>query len=235
MSYITLSEIDTKQITFGIPKPVGDHGGKMIYVNHAKKPLVFATPALTAPFGLNDWDNTKFSIDLSANPNDELIRKIKEIEGIIIDEAFNNSAGWLKKKYANREVVAELFSSCIKYPKDKLTGEVSDKYNPTVKFQLPFKNGQFECEAYDANRELIEISKETVVKGSKINVIAQVSAIWVSAGKFGCTFKVHQLKISPPRRIAGFCFINDEDEEKEVTASLSPCGDLDLDGDENEV
>jgi hypothetical protein len=219
MSYLNISEIDVSQITFGDPKPIGEHGGKMIYLNHAKKPLVFVTPALMAPFGLNDWDNTKFSIDLSVGNQGEqgdLLKKIKDIENLVIDEAFANSSAWLKKKYASREVVAELLTSVVKYPKDKLTGEVTDKYNPTIKFHLPYKNGAFDCEAYNAQRELMDISKDSIPKGSKINVIAQLSVIWVAGGKFGCTIKIHQLKVAPPHRIAGYCFIQDEDEEVEA-------------------
>jgi hypothetical protein len=210
--------IDASSITFNPPRAL-DNGSRVIYMKHGKttkNTLVFVTPQLNAPFGLTDWDMTKFSIDLSVGNNPDaqiLVDKIKEVESNIIDFAYENSMSWFKKKYTSREVVAELFTSAIKYPKDRDTGEISSKYPPTIKFTLPFRAGKFECEAYNCSKEPIEISKENLPKGSKINVIAQAAMIWIAGNKFGMTFKAMQVKVAPPKRITGFAFLEDSDEE----------------------
>lgn len=214
-NYVTPSDIDTSAITFSAPKSL-DNGGKFVYLSHHKKMLVFVTPTMNAPFGMNDWEQTKFSIDLTVDESEDnelLLSKIREIETKVIDEAFANSMTWFKKKITNRDVIEELFTSSIKYSKDKETGEISTKYRPTIKFQLPFKNGTFDCEAYNAKKEAFEINKDTLAKGSKVNIIASCS-IWISGPKFGCTLKAMQLKVNPPRKIAGFAFVQDSDDEE---------------------
>jgi hypothetical protein len=211
--------IDVGSITFNQPKAL-DNGSRMINMKLPNNTtLVFVTPQLNAPFGLTDWDNIKFSVDLSVGTGHDamvLVEKIKEIESKIIDFAYENSMSWFKKKYTNREVVAELFTSAIKYPKDRDTGEISTKFPPTIKFTLPFRAGKFDCEAYNCSREPVEISKETIPKGSKINVIAQATTIWIAGNKFGVSLKAMQLKVALPKRITGFAFVDDSDEESDV-------------------
>ena len=60
-------------------------------------------------------------------------------------------------------------------------------------------------------------------KRSHVNAIVQCVGIWVAGTKFGCSWKVLQMKITPPSTIKGYAFkeiddkvekdIDDDDEE----------------------
>ncbi|KAG1653616.1 hypothetical protein FOA52_011851 [Chlamydomonas sp. UWO 241] len=192
-----------------------DNGGKIIYMQHNNTNAIFKTPVMTAPFGLSDWDNTRFSVDLSMNADVEAFRtKMLEFEDYVIDAAQKNSMAWFKKQYT-RDVVKELFSSAIRYPKDKDTGDVSDKYPPTMKLQVPHKNGRFACDAYDYAKETMEITKETLSKGSRVSAIVHASGVWVAGSKFGVTYKIVQMKIATNNMgiLDKYAFIDDSDDE----------------------
>jgi hypothetical protein len=205
-----LSEISPDNITFG-PLKTLDIGGKMIGFYHNKKPLIFATPPCNIPFGITDWENTKFSINMTLADDDGLLKTIKEIEQKIIAEAVANSKVWFKKQMS-ADVMEELFTSSIKYSKDKNTGENS-KYRPTLKVTLPYKNGQFDCQAYNNKKESIQISKETIPKGSTLEGILSYSTIWFTGGnKFVGSLKFMQLKVTPGKSDAKYAFIDDEDD-----------------------
>lgn len=209
---MTPADIDVSLITFGDIKTL-DSGMKTVYLNyHNRAPIVFVTSALTSPFGLTCWEGSKYSIDLSVNTDPEstaLFNKLKEIEERVLDEASSKSAQWFKKTQSVA-ILKELFSSPVKFPKD-------EKYKPTVKFTVPYKaaSGLFDCDAYNNKKEKIDIAKETITAGSKINVIGQICSLWIARdGRgFGLTMKAHQMKVSPPNRVVGYAFIEDSDDE----------------------
>ena len=213
-----LADIKVSNITFSDLK-VLDNGGKMVYINYDKKPLFFSTPAMHLPFGLSNWENTKFSLQMSAGPeHQQVIDKLKEIEAYVINTAFDKSMLWFKKKFSSPNIVEELFSSCVNYPKDKVTGEINDKYSPTVKLQIAA-----DCEAYLSKNEQVAITAETIPKGSKVMVIARMSAIWFVDKKFGISSKAQQIKVTPPKAIGKPSFVFDED-DKECDEDMAGSG-----------
>lgn len=228
----TVPEIDVSKFKFKINDAKGPNAksGKSIYFYHNGKPLYFQTPVTTTPFGITCWDENqavpKFTMNITLGDN-SFLEKIQEIENRIIDEAFNDSQNWFKKKYANRDVVAELFSSSIRWSKDKETGEVCDKYPPTMKLNMSYINDAFTCEGYqkvtikDQPQQInpLEISRETIYKNASVIAIIQCSGIWVIGNKFGATFRAVQLMRidngynTGPKKITGYAFIDDSDEE----------------------
>jgi hypothetical protein len=189
-----------------------------------KNPIVLQTPEMFAPFGMQKWDNDKYSIDLSfkgLEGRDSLkmfYDKMSELDEKLIDDGVANSFEWLKKKGASREVVKALYTRLVRHPVDKNTGEISTKYPPTFKLTLPWKNGAFQCEVFDSNRNLVDLST-VETKGSRIVAIIQCLGIWVAAGKYGCTWKVLQMRVAPPQKIKGYAFKeteNDLIEDEEV-------------------
>ena len=226
----TIPEIDTSSFKFKIADAKGAKGGKSIYFYHGGKPLYFQTPVVRVPFGVTCWDDTqpKYTLNLAMS-DPAFLEKIKEIESRIIDEAFNDSQAWFKKKYANRDVVEELFTSCLRYSKDKDTGEITDKYPPTMKLNMTFMDDVFTCEGYkktvikDQPNEIapLTITKDTIYKGANIVAIVQCSGVWVIGNKFGCTFRLVQVMLlddgsggGGPRKISGFSFVDDSDEDR---------------------
>ena len=214
MAHITPNEIDIDAITFTAPKakPTDPTGQKYVNMYYNKKALAFGTPTMNAPFGMADWEGTKFSIDLTIGEDHEvLLAKVKAIEARIIDEAYANSVAWLKNKYSSREIVENLFTSCIKYDTDKVTKEISNRYRPRLHVKLPFRNGAYQCDAY-CNKELFDITKDSLCKGSKINAIL-VANVWLGHNKFGLKLDCAQLKLAQHKQVGGYQFIDDSDDE----------------------
>jgi hypothetical protein len=226
----SVNEIDTSSFTFKVVDAKGAKGLKTVYMNSGGHPVFFQTPVSKVPFGVSCWDEAqaKYTLNLSvADP--VFLDKIKEIEGRIIDEAFNDSQNWFKKKYASREVVEELFTSALRYSKDKVTGEISDKYPPTMKLNMQYVESGFTCEGYrktivkgEAPKiEPITVEKETIFAGSHVVAIVQCTGIWIINGKFGCTFRLVQVMLIDDglggkptnRKITGYSFIEDSDDE----------------------
>jgi redox-sensitive bicupin YhaK (pirin superfamily) len=147
-------------------------------------------------------------LSVKSEADQNLLNKLKEIESHVIEAAFENSMSWLKKKFTSSTIVGELFSSSIQYPKDKDTGEITNRYPPTIKFQIAK-----DCEAYLAStKEKITVSKETITKGAHVAVIARMSAIWFVGNKFGIVCKAEQLKVSQPTSSKEYGFMFDEDD-----------------------
>jgi len=220
-SIIIPGEFNVSKLTFSTPR-VLDNGGKIIYVGYNGKPLQFQTPEMSAPFGVSKWVNNdgksadKYHIDLSfkgkdaRKPLEQFFQGLQEFDKCLITSAMENSQTWFKKKYTSEDVVEALYTPSIKYPKDKATGEVTDKYPPTFKIGLPFRDDRFECEVYDKNKTLVDLNSiET--KGSRISAIIRCMGVWIAGGKFGCSFKVVQMRVSPPATIKGYAFKEIED------------------------
>lgn len=218
------SEIDVNAVTFSPPRVLEKTGGKMIYVYHNKKPLVMQIPLMVAPYGLSAWPNdgssapTKYSLDVSFQGHETdahiggFLELVKAFDDYLVSQGKENSLNWFKTKYSSVDVVRALYTPMLKYSKGE-NGEISNKYPPTFKFQVPFKDGQFMCETYNAQRELIDLNSVNT-KRARVTAILQCNGIYVAGNKFSCTWKVLQMKINPsadgiPK---GYAFIDDDED-----------------------
>lgn len=235
------ANFSVKDIQYGTPRTL-DSGGKSIYLSLNKAPIVLQTPEMWAPFGKTKWENDKgapkYTLDLSFKGMESrpvletFYNKMTELDNKLIDDGVENSFEWLKKKNVSREVVSNLHTKLVRHHVDKDTGEITNKYPPTFKLTLPWKaknpanlaeGGEFTCEVFDNNKNRVDLNTiET--KSCKVTAIIQCLGLWSAAGKFGCTWKVLQMRIVPPPTIKGYAFkeiendkVEDEDvdEEKE--------------------
>jgi hypothetical protein len=207
-SIVLPSDFDASQITYSEPR-VLDNGGKVVYVSFNKKKLIMQTPEMMAPFGLSKWNNEgkandKYSLDLSFKGRDtrEVLNKfydgLKSFDKKLVEDGLNHCQTWLKKQYKSLDVVEALYTPIVKHAKD-------DKYPPTFKLSLPHNGSQFTCDVYDGNRNLVDIANlET--KGARVSAIIQCVGIWIAGSKYGCSWKVLQMKITPPSSIKGYAF-----------------------------
>jgi len=214
-------DFSSKSVSYSDPKKLG-HGGQAIYVNYQGKPLIIQTPKMYMPWGMGKYDsgdgNVKYSLDMSFknmenNANMESFYKaIESFDEKLVDDAVNNSMSWFKKKKQSKEVCKALYAPMIKVSRDK-DGEPNGKFPPTFKCKVPFRDGVFHCDAYDQNRNLVEDDLSTVlVKGGYCQALIQCVGIWFAGGKFGCSWKIVQMKVTPPAGIHGYSFIDDSDD-----------------------
>ena len=230
-SIVYPADFDASKITYSDPR-ILDNGGKVIYVSYDKKKLIMQTPEMDLPFGLSKWNNDgkasdKYSMDLSFKGKadrpvlNRFFNNMNTLSSKLVKDGFANCQTWFKKSFKTEDVVEELFTPIVKYSKDK-NGEVNDKYPPTFKITIPHNGTNFMCDVYGNDESLIDLSA-VETKGGKCSAIIQCVGIWVAGSKYGCSWKVLQMKVSPPTRIKGFAFkdlgekvekdIDEEDED----------------------
>ena len=227
-SILFTKDFDVSKITYDEPRKL-DNGGKMIYVSYKKAPIRIQTPECYVPFGINIFKNEDtqtevHSLDISfdgkdKNPNlNDFFNKMKSFDEINLKKGFENQQNWLKKKFPSIDVLDALYTTMIKYPKDK-NGDISKEWAPTFKLKLPMKNGEYKFEMYDKKNERIPVNKDET-KGSRVAAIIKCNGIWIAGGKFGMSWNVEQIQIKPPNRISGFAF-RDSPEDMIQEDSLS--------------
>lgn len=202
-----------------------DTGGKMINVSYDRNPLILQTPEMSLPFGLSHWSGgdgrnagpEKYSLDLSfrgieaSEKLQQFLSVLKQLDRRLVNDALENSPIWFKKKYTSAEVVEALFTPLVRVAKDRQTGEPTDRYPPTFKVSLPFRENAFQCEVFDTKRNRISLLEQET-KGAKVTAIIQCVGVWIAGGKFGCTWKALQLRVCPPAAIKGYAFREVEDD-----------------------
>jgi hypothetical protein len=225
-SIILPTNLNVSAVTYSAPRTL-DNGGRAIYMSFNKSPLVLQTPEMIAPYGISNWNDDgkgpdKYSLDLSFKGKEgrdslnTFFEKMVSLDKKLVQDGVENSMTWLKKKYNSIQVVEALYTSMVKYAKDKTTGEITDKYPPTFKLKLPYVNGSFMCEVFDTKRNpmnLKQLIDTGAMKGAKVTAIIQCLGIWVAGGKYGCSWKVLQMRVSPPQTIKGYAFKDLEDDK----------------------
>ncbi len=212
-------------------------GAKTVYINYGTSKLRIQTPVMYVPYGINEGGfedknaklevkstDKKYDITLSFKGHEEnekigtFLKKVKELEQKIIDDAFQYREPWFKDSDLDRKMLEKFFSPVVKVDKDKNTGKVVGKYPPTIRFKLPYdnENDKFKFQSYNMEKEPIELLDIlTKLKGGKAQLIVELSAIWFSGSKFGITFKVITGKFQ--RSISNdVSFIDDSDTENAV-------------------
>ena len=235
-------------INLGTPK-VNAAGGKNIPIFNkiARNGLKVETPMmLTWGINENQFDGSdKKSYDMSLQfPSAEYLREdtsaflenMKKLDTYIKEQACLNSKAWFGK-VQSAEVVDAFWTPILKYPKDKSTGEPDHSKSPTLRVKIPFWDGQFKCEIYNVQRELIFPKAgvnilDVVPKGSEVKVMLQCGGIWFAGGKFGVTWKPYQMIVKPKHQmLPGICHISVNEAEAKVTPSKEQSEFIDSDED----
>ena len=213
---ILAKDFDINNVSFSDVRML-DNGGKIVYVSYNKAPMIIQTPQMTAPFGMSKWDNDgkatpKYTLDLSFKGMDKspalgsFYEMLKQLDARLVEDGFANQGSWFKgKKYGSKEIVEALYTPLIKHAKDRDTGEITDKYPPTFKATVPFKENKFVCDVYDDARNLVDLSTMET-KGSRITAIIQCMGLWFAGGKFGSSWRIVQMKVAPSATIRGYAF-----------------------------
>jgi hypothetical protein len=224
-SVIRVSDIDVSKLTFSEPQKL-QSGGTTIYLKHNNEQLFVQFPAMKCPYGLSFYPleskldtAERCNLDVSMTgwdivPNmKDAYNSLVGFESAILDKALENSQQWFKKKYNSKDVVQAIFTPLVKHSKDKETGEITNKYPPVIKVNIPKKNGKFELDVYNDKKEIVSFDSVNF-KGAQVTVIAQITGIWIIAGKFGVTVKAKQMKVNPQQVIKGYAFMDDSDDDE---------------------
>lgn len=231
---IRYNKFDASKVTFTDMKQ-NRYGGKTVGLKYNGKALVLQTPKMYLPYGLSEYHvkdsngnstgDVKYSLDLSFKGWNEdgntttkvFYENMNAFDERLVAQGVENRVGWFKSKSHTKEVIQALYSSAVRLSKDKETGEVTDKWPPTMKAKVWRKDdGSFRCETYSAAREQVDF-EESVVKGCYVQALVSCSGVWFAGGKFGVSWQVRQMIVHPPMRITGYSFLEDEDDVEATT------------------
>lgn len=224
---VSPKNFDVSQVSF-TPLKMLDSGGKQAFVNYTydpntRKNLTVQVSTLPVPYGMNVFDKAgpvKYSVDLSLRGYDEN-PKVKQIfdmftklDEYMIEQGMINSKAWFKADLTKSpDVVKAFYTPIVRWAKDA-EGNVKP-YPPTIKVQLRQREGKFDVETYDENKnELKGVPlDELLVKGSQITTLIQCTSVWFAGSKFGLSWKALQIRMDKmPDGIRGYA-IQDEDED----------------------
>ena len=217
------------QMIYGKPN-INKKGGKSINILNSttKKWLTIHTPMMMT-YGVNQRvnDDGTLNYDMSLQfPRDEFSNKetqslktmLMEMEEKIIQDAFANSRDWFGKKYSSIDVLRELWSPMLKFPKNKDDGSTDTTRPPTLKVKLPIykRDGKddIKFDLFDTKSQSIFPNEEgttpdeLVQKGANVWCVITSGGIWFANGKFGVTWKLNQAVVKPPDTFEkGKCYV----------------------------
>lgn len=198
--------VDVSKLSF-LPPKKNALGGKSVLVSYAGERLVLQLPVLHIPYGVTDAANVTFDsnakktdpkpsryvLDVSFRGKEEnkaiqnFFDKVQEIESKIKKEVFNNRVSWLNDRYDDMEaLVNKLFSSNLRFDKDKATGKLLNRYPPTFRVKLPYVNETelFTFDSYDMEGNELNFNEiKDHLKGAKTRLLVQMAGLWFAGGK----------------------------------------------------
>jgi len=218
--------LDLSQIKYSALKAL-ESGGKNVYMSMDGKPILIQTPRMLCQWGLSKYNpdgkvgSEKYSIDMSFKDKETkpgvqiFFDKLMELDKKVVEDVTKNSKDWLRKANMTKEVVEALSTPSVKFAKDKDTGEITDKYPPSFRLNIPVRDGKTMCDVYDIKQnklDLFDMDSKGSIKNSMITAIIKLQGLWFAGGKFGCTWRVEQLRIEPSESIKGFAFQPDDED-----------------------
>jgi hypothetical protein len=200
-------------------------GAKSCYLNYqGGKVLIQTAVEMRCPYGLNVFTglngekaaNPDYSIDLDLAGYDgdgeiaDYYKMMTAFENFAKTEGLKNRRQWFKDDDLDLKMVGKMFSSTIKFPKDK-DGNPKP-YPPTQKVKMNIGGKpDMATKFYDPEgTPLRGDPKELLGSGSKVTAILQCGGLWFAAGKFGITWRVNQLIVHSKGSAAGvadFAFV----------------------------
>jgi len=232
------AQFNPENIMYTAPK-ASSQGGKSVNILNktTKTTLTLSTP-LMLTWGASDFKkdgeevgNGRFELSLQF-PNEEyktsdteaFLKNIKAFEDKIKADALIYSKEWFGKVHKSSDIIEELFTPLLKYPKNKVTGEYDYTKQPTIRVKLPQWEGTWKTEIYDEDANRLYPSSENLAvtpldylkKGSNIACLIQFAGIWFVNGKFSAGWKLLQAVVQKPRaQLQGQCFIKLKTQDKE--------------------
>jgi hypothetical protein len=232
------AQFNAENIMYTAPKASAQGGKSVNILNKTTKTTLTLSTPLMLTWGASDFKkegeevgNGRFELSLQF-PNEEyktpdteaFLRNLKAFEDKIKADALIYSKEWFGKVHKSSEIIEELFTPLLKYPKNKATGEYDYSKQPTIRVKLPQWEGVWKTEIYDEESTRLYPSSENPLltpldylkKGSNIASLIQFAGIWFVNGKFSAGWKLIQAVVQKPRaQLQGQCFIKLKTQDKE--------------------
>ncbi len=232
------AQFNAENIMYTAPKASAQGGKSVNILNKTTKTTLTLSTPLMLTWGASDFKkegeevgNGRFELSLQF-PNEEyktpdteaFQRNLKAFEDKIKADALVYSKEWFGKVHKSAEIIEELFTPLLKYPKNKATGEYDYSKQPTIRLKLPQWEGVWKTEIYDEESTRLYPSTENpgmtpldyLKKGSNIACLIQFAGIWFVNGKFSAGWKLVQAVVQKPRaQLQGQCFIKLKTQDKE--------------------
>ena len=240
-----LSDLDTSKITFSEPKHQKGRA-TTVWLNYEEGPMPLVQTWLgragyngISAFPNPDTGKMQYSLELTLGGGadeaaNEMIancrRRIEEFDEFLVKSAVANSKQWFKKKL-EFAVCKEFNTPWLRIPKDRDTGEPTDRWPPTIRLKLPTneEDTDFRFALYNIHTEeripAPSNLPDYVPKGSLVRAILKCGGMWIANGRFGCTWYVEQLQVAPTARLTT-CAFRRTGEERGLAAEVE---EVDLD------
>jgi len=162
--------------------------------------------------------------DYETPPTTDFLNKLKAFEEQILNDAVSNSEVWWGKK-KSREVIEDNFFPFLKYPKDKLTGDVDMSRAPSMRAKVPNYDGRWNIEIYDTDNKLIFpcdnenlTPMDFVPKKSNVACVLQCGGLWFGGKGWGVTWRLNQCVVKPHIQdtVFGKCHIELSTDERDT-------------------
>jgi hypothetical protein len=192
-------------------------------------------------------DSGKYKVGVEMKGDDPemlgFVQKFQILDDYIKNMAIENSMTWFQKKSISMDTIENIYYPIVKLSMDKTTGEPDGKYPPSFQFKIPQYDGVVQCKIFDSDKKELNVndpSQEDFVKvgieipwddrmiipheglfkkGVKVKVLLKCSGIWITGGKFGCTWQAMQMRVTNPQGLDSYAFLEDSEEE-EVTEKI---------------
>lgn len=208
-----------------------DNGANVAYINYEGKPIYITTQELDVPFDGQWWptddNNGKWSVKVNLRKGecDHLVNLLQSMDSHIKQKAMENSVAWFKKRNMSDDTVDTLYTPMLKEDIDPDSGEPTGKYPPSMAFKIVKRDGNVACKVFGDNKMEFNVTDESadnfvnmtdlLKKGSKVKLLLRCNGLWVANGKFGCTWRAEQMKVTRAATFDDYAF-DDSDEEEEV-------------------
>lgn len=249
---ITPETFNASALTVSPIKVNDKTGAKSCFLNYqGGKVLIQTAVEMRCPYGLNVFTglngekagNPDYSIDLDLAGYDgegeiaDYYKMMVAFEQFAKTEGLKNRRQWFKDDDLDLKMVGKMFSSTIKFPKDK-DGNPKP-YPPTQKVKMNIGGKpEMATKFYDPEgTPLRGEPKELLGTGSKVTAILQCGGLWFAAGKFGITWRVNQLIVHSKGSAAGvsdFAFVGFK-KSPAAAAAAAPSYSNQIDDEEEEA
>lgn len=210
MKIFNVNDLDVTQFKYSEPK-MNAMGGQSIHIaaNDEKEKIIIQTPKCNVSKGLNvfttNQNDKRYSIDLMLHSDTPAMQTFKQFlqkfDDRNCDLAVENSNTWFKK-YLDQSVVDEIYRSTMKTHED----------GQTMKVKLPVRNDKFIGDIFDQNKQPVS-SLSIIQENCTVQAIIECTGMYFIPKEFGITWKVLQLKVTPPSQLERYAFVDENSDE----------------------